>query len=169
MADAPRIVRFDGQDAVGPADLVAFWRREAEMPPEVAEQRIGEVHLVALDGRKLVGVSSAYLEYDAQLRLPMWHYRALVAASHRRSAIALNLALAGRDDLRERFVSGADRRAPGILYEVENEELMRGAPDALWMPTDFTFIGENRYGHHVRVHWFPGALAPRPPAPQGST
>jgi hypothetical protein len=27
-------------------------------------------------------------------------------------------------------------------------------------PTDFTFIVENQRGDHVRVHYFPGALAP---------
>jgi hypothetical protein len=30
------------------------------------------------------------------------------------------------------------------------------------MPTDFLFIGENRYGAHVRVHYFPGVTAPDP-------
>jgi hypothetical protein len=30
------------------------------------------------------------------------------------------------------------------------------------MPTDFTFIGENDRGDHVRVHYFPGAEAPGP-------
>lgn len=168
MADAPSIVRFDEQDAIGEDDVIDFWLREAEIPADVAEKRIGEVHLVAVDGKGLLGVSSAYLDLDAQLRLPMWHYRAFVAAAHRRGAVALRLALTGRDDLRERFVSGEDTRAPGILYEVENEEL-KGAADAVWMPTDFTFIGENRYGDHVRVHWFPGATVPRPPAPQGRT
>ena len=32
--------------------------------------------------------------------------------------------------------------------------------DALWLPTDFTSIGENQRGDHVRVHYLPGALAP---------
>jgi hypothetical protein len=33
---------------------------------------------------------------------------------------------------------------------------------ALWLPADFTFIGENELGAHVRVHWFPGARVPTP-------
>ena len=33
---------------------------------------------------------------------------------------------------------------------------------AKWMPTEFTFIGENAKGDHVRVHYFPGARAPLP-------
>ena len=46
------------------------------------------------------------------------------------------------------------------IYEVENEGLKRHFDDALSLPTDFTFIGENQRGDHVRVHYFPGALAP---------
>jgi hypothetical protein len=38
--------------------------------------------------------------------------------------------------------------------------LKRHFDDALWLPTDFTFIGENQRGDYVRVHYFPGALAP---------
>jgi hypothetical protein len=30
------------------------------------------------------------------------------------------------------------------------------------MPTDFWYIGGNERGDHVRVHYFPGALAPAP-------
>jgi hypothetical protein len=44
------------------------------------------------------------------------------------------------------------------IYEVENEGLKRHFDDAL--PTDFTFLGENQRGDHVRVHYLPGALAP---------
>ena len=30
------------------------------------------------------------------------------------------------------------------------------------MPTDYLFLGENELGAHVRVHYFPGVLAPEP-------
>ena len=81
------------------------------------------------------------------------------------SNVAVMLALIGRDDLQERFVTRQDERGSGLLYEVENEGLKRHFPDALWLPTDFTFIGENERGDHVRVRYFPGALAPEPPGP----
>jgi hypothetical protein len=60
-------------------------------------------------------------------------------------------------------VSGADTRAAGIVFEVQNEGL-KLINDATWLPTDFTFIGESRRGDHVRVHYFPGAVAPEPPS-----
>jgi hypothetical protein len=125
---------------------------------------VGEVHLVALhetDG--LVGLSSAYLRRNQQLQLDLWYYRAYVAPAHRRSNVAVNLAVSGRDLLQERFVSGRDVRGRGIVYVVENEGLKRAFDQALWIPTGVTFIGVNAEDDHVRVRYFPGALAAEPP------
>ena len=60
----------------------------------------------------------------------------------------------------QRFTSGADTRGAGIIFEVENEGLKRGFPEALWLPEEFSFIGENAHGDHVHVHYFPGATVP---------
>ena len=158
-----RIEPFAEQDTVGERDVIDLWRRETGMPDEEAKRRIHELLLVAtLDGR-LAGVSSAYLQLEPQLGMSLWGYRAFVAASHRMETIALSLALVGYGHLRDRFLSGVDRRASGVLYVVENEGLQQRFADAIWPRTGFTFIGENERGDHVRVRYFPGALAPDPP------
>jgi len=64
--------------------------------------------------------------------------------------------------LDERYASGEDTRAGGMLFEVESQVLQRYYNRALWHPTDFNFIGENERGDHVRVHYFPGAEIPLP-------
>jgi hypothetical protein len=158
-----RIELFAEQDAVGELDVIDLWRRETGMPDEEAKRRIHELLLVAtLEGR-LAGVSSAYLQREPQLGMLLWGYRAFVAATYRMETIALSLALVGYDHLRDRFLSGVDRRASGVLYVVENEGLQQRFADAIWPRTDFIFIGENERGDHVRVRYFPGALAPDPP------
>ncbi len=158
-----RIELFAEQDGVSAEDVLALWDRELPLAEEERGRRIHEVLLVATtDGGELVGVSSAYLQQNEQLAMDLWYYRAFVASGHRQSNVAVNLALIGRDHLEQRFVSGADPRAGGMVYEVENEGLKRHFDDALWLPTDFTFIGENERGDHVRVRYFPGALAPEP-------
>jgi hypothetical protein len=158
-----RIERFAQQDAVGAQDVIDFWLREGAMPAEEAQRRVDEVLLVALtDADELAGVSSTYLQRNAQLRMDLWYYRAFVAAAHRISSIAIWLALIGREMLQERFVGGEDRRAAGLLFEVENEGLKRYFNEAIWGPTDVAFIGENAFGAHVRVRYFPGARAPLP-------
>lgn len=163
-----RIELFAEQDGVSAEDVLALWGRELPLADEERGRRIHEVLLVATtDGGELVGVSSAYLQQNEQLAMDLWYYRAFVASGHRQSNVAVNLALIGRDHLEQRFVSGADPRAGGMVYEVENEGLKRHFDDALWLPTDFTFIGENERGDHVRVRYFPGALAPEPALGRG--
>jgi hypothetical protein len=163
LEDRHRIVPLTESGGATPDDVLALWARESAIPEVEARRRIHEVHLVALDqSEELVGVSSAYLQRNAQLAMDLWYYRAFVAPAHRRSSLAAQLALHGRDLLEGRFASGEDTRGAGIVYEVENEGLKKYFNKALWLPTDFTFIGENERGDHVRVHYFPGAQAPIP-------
>jgi hypothetical protein len=161
---AYRIERFAEQDEVSESDVLELWRKENVIPDELAQKRVHEVHLVALheeDG--LIGLSSTYLRRNPQLQLDLWYYRAYVSGAHRKSAVAVNLAVTGRNVLQERFAAGEDVRGQGIVYEVENEGLKTFFNEALWLPTGFTFVGENVKGDHVRVRYFPGALAPEPP------
>jgi hypothetical protein len=150
-----------GSGEVTADDVLALWAREGAVPEAEAKRRVHEVHLVATDREDgLVGISSAYLRRNEQLRMDLWYYRAFVARAHRMSSLAGALAVRGREILERRFVSGEDTRAGGIIYEVENPGLKRYFNKALWLPTDFTFIGENERGAHVRVHYFPGATVP---------
>jgi hypothetical protein len=159
-----RIDLFAEQETIGERDVAGLWAGEGVVAGDEAAKRLHEVLLVATtDAGELAGVSSAYLERNRQLGMDLWYYRTYVAAPHRMSNVAVTLALDGRDHLEQRFVSGADTRAGGILYEVENEGLKRYFDDAVWYPTDVIFIGENRRGDHVRVRYFPGTLAPEPP------
>jgi len=159
-----RIEPFAEQSEVGRDDILELWRREEVIPEAEAEKRVHEVHLVGLhedDG--LVGISSAYLRRNEQLDLDLWYYRAYVSSAHRMSNVAVNLAVTGRELLQERFVSGQDVRGQGVVYVVENEGLKRHFDQALWIPAGVTFIGVNANDDHIRVWYFPGALAPEPP------
>ena len=164
LDDGYRIELFAEQEAIAERDVAGLWAAEGVVAGDEAAKRLHEVLLVATtDAGELVGVSSAYLEHNRQLGMDLWYYRAYVAAAHRLSNVAVTLAVEGREHLERRFRSGADTRAAGVLYEVENESLKRYFDDAVWYPADVVFIGENRRGDHVRVRYFPGALAPEPP------
>jgi hypothetical protein len=106
-------------------------------------------------------VSSAGLRRNEQLWMEMWHYRVFVGAAYRRTHLAVALTLGSREHLKERYVSGADTRAQGVVMAIQNEHL-RQLDDAVWRATDYAFIGENTRGDHLRVHYFPGATAPEP-------
>ena len=160
---------FDAQSAITAEDVLASWTGEAGLPPHEAQRRLSELLLVASDAEgSLAGVATAYLAHNEQLRADMWHLRAFVPQAHRKSNIAVSLAVAGRRRLVERYVSGEDRRGLGMIFEVENEGLKRAFPKGIWMPSDVLFIGESPRGAHVRVHYFPGVPAPEPEA-YGST
>ncbi|HKG35537.1 MAG TPA: hypothetical protein VKA89_03760 [Solirubrobacterales bacterium] len=151
----------------GEQDVLDLWERERVLVPEGPEKRLPEVLMVgshADDG--LVGISSAYLQRNRQLGMTLWHFRVFVAGEHRWSNLAARLASAARDHVGDRFTSGEDRRGQGMIFEVENEGLKRAKNLAVWRHTDFVFIGvREEDGAHLRVFYFPGALAPDPPAP----
>jgi hypothetical protein len=159
---------FAEQDAVSAADVIALWKREAGLGPAEAERRLGEVIAVATDAEgHLAGISTAYLQRNDQLLADMWYLRGFVAEAHRRSSIVIALAVKGRDDLVRRYADGEDRLGIGLIFEVESELLKRAYPVAYWPWTDVTFVGENARGDDVRVHYFPGVLAPEPDQTSG--
>ena len=156
-----RVVPLSETADVSSDDVVAMWLRERVIPEDEAHRRAEQVQMVAIHGDEgVVGVTSAYLRLNRQLRTDLWHYRGYVAKAHRQSLLASVLGWEGRDWLSARFASGDDTRAPGIIYEVENPGLRAYLNRAMWLPLRFGFIGENEKGAHVRVHWFPGAQVP---------
>jgi hypothetical protein len=163
LEDRYRIEPLGEARGATPDDVLALWHREGALPPAEAQRRVHEVLLVAIERAEgVVGVSTACLRRNPRLRMDLWQFRVFVTQAHRMSSLALLLAVRARDLLERRFVTGEDTRAGGIVYEVEHEGLKRHFNGALWPRTDFTYIGENTRGDHVRVHYFPGALAPVP-------
>lgn len=159
--DGFRVVAFAEQDAVGPDDVVALWTREGVLPADEARRRADEVLLVVLDTDGApVGVSTAYLRRNEQLRLELWHLRAFVAAAHRRTHAGTQLAVRSLEHLEAAFASGRDTRSPGVLFEVENPVLKQHFPEGLWHETGMSLIGTNARGDHVRVRYFSGARLP---------
>jgi hypothetical protein len=153
-----RVVRFAGDVEA----VLALWQREGVMEAEEAARRVHEVVCVGIDPTgELVAVSTAYLRRSRQLRMSLWYSRVFVAADHRMANLARRLAHEVRDVLRDRWVSGEDTRGAGMMFEVQNRGLRGHLVNATWR-TDYTFVGATVEGDHMRVHYFPGALAPLP-------
>jgi hypothetical protein len=159
LEDRYRILALGETGEVSAGDVLRLWAREGAVPAAEAQRRVHEVQVVAKEREEgVVGVSSIYLQHNPQLRTELWHYRTYVARPHRNSNVAAQLLLSNRALLDERFVSGEDTRAPGMLFELEHEGLKRYFNTArMHLEWEFTFIGENWKGDHVRVHYFPGA------------
>jgi hypothetical protein len=163
LEDRYRIEMLSESNSVTPEDVLAFWEREDAVTGEQARRRVHEVQLVAITGEsEVAGVSTAYLERNAQLRMDVWNYRTFVGAAHRMGNLAAQLIIRNRDLLEARFTSGEDTRGQGVLFDLENQGMQKHLNNAYWPPSDFTFIGENRRGHHRRIHYFAGARVPLP-------
>ena len=149
-------------DRAGEADVIEFWSREGAVDASEAIVRVREVLLVAIEVEEgVVGVSSVYLSHHERLQMPMWFQRGFVGERHRASSIGMRFAILGIEHLEREFTAGRDRRGGGVVQELENEGLKRYFNRGWEPPTNMVFIGENDQGDHVRVHWFPGAHAPR--------
>jgi len=157
------LVPFAAQDTIGADDVIEMWTSAGVLPLAEARRRVDELQLVAIDKQgDLAGVSTRYLQHNEQLRMDLWYFRAFVAPAYRQSFAATLLAVRGREQLSEAYVSGRDTRAAGMIMEIESELLRRLFPNAVWFPADVIYIADAPNGSHVRVHYFPGALAPEP-------
>lgn len=167
-----------------------FWEHEVAISPELAERRLRELGLLAVAGadagaRTLAAVSTLYPSWVGRLRSEMWQMRVLVARRHRSSGLAARIIRETRARLEGEFASGTERRAPGLLLEIENPLVRAARSQGSWEPSEdaldrapegpppvgtrYAFIGENELGHHLRVYWFEGALAPLPSAAPGGS
>lgn len=168
LGERYRLLHFSEAEAIGEEDVIEFWEREQALPRDQARERVREVAIVALEERgRVVAVSTVFMRRSPQLRTEMWNYRTFVGREHRRSALGLLLLRRTRQHLEQQFVSGLDTRAPGVMFELENPELKQARTEAIWEHPGapgkrWTFIGENTRGEHVRVYYFPGAVAPPP-------
>lgn len=157
-----RLLHFPETDEVDERAVIEFWGRERAVEGPVARERVAEVAFVAVADEAVAGLSTVFLKQSRQLRMKMWHYRTFVAREHRLSSIAYLLLIQTRDHLERQFVCGGDTRAPGVMFELENEGLKK-RNEAVW-PYDarYAFIGENAKGDHCRVYYFAGARVPPP-------
>lgn len=157
--DGYRVERF-AASGVTDDQVLALWARHGHMGDDEARRRLAEVLMVGVhDTDGLVAVSTAYLQPHHQLRTDMWHYRALTAPDHRAGNLANAMFTDALALLAERYATGEDQRAPGVVLEIQNPELRRQFTEAGEV---FVFIGEREQGAHIRVTYFDGATIPVP-------
>ena len=156
---------FEESDLIDEQAVLEFWAREKAIPAEEAPARLEELVFIATYEKELAAVSTAFLQWSPRLRLSLWNFRSFVAEAHRESGVATTIANRAHEYAVARFVSGEETRGAGGLLVVENEMLKRFLNQAVWPPYGYTFIDENERGDHVRIGFYPGALAPDPPPP----
>lgn len=161
--DEVECVPFVDQTRITAQDVVTLWTTSAGLSITEAQRRLSELLVVAIGpNNELIGVSTAYVAYNEQLRLNLWHVRAFIAQQTRLGDLGRRILGVARDILCERYVSGTDAQGLGILMVMQNQSLARHhdlgrcAPDYY----EFEYAGEDEYGNSLRVVYFPDAKLP---------
>lgn len=139
-------------------ELISFWLDNKALPSrENALLRVPQVAVIARDADgQLVGVSTAYEQYNTQLESHFYYVRAFVVESARRSSVALDLLKHVKSLFEARYAAGNSPRCIGLYMEVENKLLQKHRNEAVWPRTQFVYIGKNAKGDHMRVYYFDG-------------
>jgi uncharacterized protein (TIGR03032 family) len=158
-----RIEPFGQEGGPTAEDLLNMWVRGEALDADTAGRRVHEVVLVAIGpGEELAGAISAHLERSRQLLLNLWHLATFVERAHRKAYVGAVLTLHARDHLAQRHAAGDDQQGAGVVLELQHQQL-RAHLDKTER-AGFTFVGQTHGGHARWIDYFPGVLAPQPPA-----
>jgi GNAT superfamily N-acetyltransferase len=140
-------------------DAAALWRADGAISDEQSIQdRLPQLCVLCrASSGELLAMTTAYRHFSSQLDNQFYVLRMYVGKKARRSGVGFRLLHRVIEVLEQRYRSGEDTSAIGILFELENPTIQQARSEAIWPTTRFVFIGKNVRGDHVRVRYFEGA------------
>ncbi len=152
---------FERVDEALGREIAAFWVEHGALASEEGLVRARQVAFVArrADGR-IAAVCTAYLDDVPALGMRLFHFRTFVAAAHRRTDLARSMIHATFELLERRYVSGVDRRSPGMFLVLENRDVQQTRDECIWPTTRLVYVGSTADGRPCRVRYFRGATIP---------
>lgn len=137
------------------ADAIAFWRRLAILPAGVApEERAQELAAAAYRDGALIGVSTATLGRIEALRGRFAFFRVATDPAHRRSHVAIALAVYTRDLIERWAEANPEQGLAGAAVVIENQEIAARLREPYWPVTRLGVVGHTGDGRQIRVAWF---------------
>jgi hypothetical protein len=137
------------------ADAIAFWSRLAILPAEVApEERARELAAAAYREGALIGVSTATLGRIEALRGRFAFFRVATDPAHRRSHVAIALAVYTRDLIEQWADAHPEQGLAGLAAVIENQEIAPRLHEPYWPVTRLGLVGHTKDGRQIRVAWF---------------
>ena len=152
---------WDEKDPGLKAEIINFWMQEKALPNrKMAIDRLDEViYIVRLkENGKVVAVMTTYKQFNNLLSHYFYYLRCYVGSNYRRNSLCAQLVCTARDRLNDRFVSGEEHEAIGLITEYENKALNQYRNEAICGKTGLTFIGYNEHRQQVRVYYFDKAM-----------
>ncbi|MCF6226370.1 MAG: GNAT family N-acetyltransferase [Xanthomonadales bacterium] len=135
-----------------------FWLESKALPNDDAlETRIKQLCTLAVDGDRLVAVSTVFKAEYKPLRCELYFFRCLVSPEYRRRLIARQLAITSRKTMEAFSAKYPTTSAAGMAVTVESPVYSEMSHRAIW-PSGLNLVGYTNQGQQVRVAWFQGAL-----------
>ena len=141
--------------------IVDFWVREGAIQDRAkAEDRVGQVTSISLDGERIAAVSSVFPVEVKQLRFSALGFRCFVGKDYRLGHQSMILTEDTYQQLNRLFTAGSlTPRLPGIVYTLQNPAQGNAINEADAPRTGFFFMGFDDRGFQIRARWFSGATA----------
>jgi hypothetical protein len=143
------------------AGIRSLWMGEGALSDqESIQKRLQEVIYVAVDpDGKVGGVSTAVKKKVSALNGNfLYEFRCYLGAGHRIAGLDVKLSRLTFDFL-EQLASGDPEKPVGI-FAVLGNDFLKAQPvwrRAVWPEIEMYFIGYNKNGEPIRVHYFKGA------------
>jgi hypothetical protein len=148
-------------DAAIERDAIAFWKRLAILPAEVApEDRAQELAAAAYRGDRLVGVATAQIRPIEALRGNFAMFRCAVEPDERRGLASTALTVFTRDLIERWAAENPDEGVLGLAAVITSAQLSQRQRDPVWANTRLNLIGFTQEGRQLRVAWFSHARVP---------
>ena len=139
--------------------IIEFWKSLNALPAETKpEDRVKQVVFIIEDSSKnIVGICTAYPSPVTSLGFNMYYFRCLVQPDHRQYHLAAELLLRTRKFLNEVTNPNDGDACKGVIVESENPIINQAKNEAIWPYSGMIYIGKNKKGSPVRIHYFDDA------------
>lgn len=139
-----------------------FWARLKILPANVsADDRVKELAVVAYSNERIVGVSTATIDFIPQFKSNMTLFRCACETALRRTPLSEQITDYTRRLLETWSEENPDERVMGMMVIVESPQLVRNYP-SVFGPASLNFAGFSERGFPLRVAWFKHATIPLP-------
>lgn len=140
-------------------EIASLWlEQKALTDRRQAIERSQQVVFIARgENGGVVGVSTAYKQFNQQLEHYLYYMRAFVHPDYREAGISSVFTFAIVAFFELQFLCGVDKDIIGMFVEIENQSVNKNRREAIFPEGKFVYIGKNERGAHLRVRYFEGA------------
>jgi hypothetical protein len=140
-------------------ELLAFWHRHKALTQQQDRRHLPEVLAVLRDADdRIVGANAVRSARVPRLANQPFHlYRCLLDARASHPDDWMALLEEGCDALDNLVVNHGSCPELGLLVQIEQPELQRAWPAAIWSSTSLVYAGYTDCGDQMRLRYYPGA------------